>query len=105
MSIVASVVALSALGIGGLVVFSLGLSGLGGPILNMLATQILGCCVENILAVVMSTFCCAAVCCGRQPNKIVKHIVNMFIVAYCIYIPGKPGFCFHYCCAVYDECK
>ena len=22
-----------------------------------------------------------------------------------IYVPGKPGICFHYYCAVYDECK
>ena len=26
-------------------------------------------------------------------------------VTYCIYVPGKPGNCFHYYCAVYDECK
>ena len=33
----------------------------------------------------------------------------MFLTSYsvtcCIYILGKPGFCFHYYCAVYDECK
>ena len=33
----------------------------------------------------------------------------MFVTSYsgtcCIYIPGKPGFCFHYYCAVYGECK
>ena len=28
-----------------------------------------------------------------------------YSVTYCIYIPGKPGLCFHYYCAVYDECK
>ena len=26
-------------------------------------------------------------------------------VTHCIYVPGKPGICFHYHCAVYDECK
>ena len=26
-------------------------------------------------------------------------------ITYCIYIPGKSGFCFHYYCAVYDEFK
>ena len=31
--------------------------------------------------------------------------VTSYSVTYCIYIPGKPGICFHYYCAVYDECK
>ena len=31
--------------------------------------------------------------------------VTSYSVTYCIYIPGKPGFCFHHYCAVYDECK
>ena len=31
--------------------------------------------------------------------------VTSYSITYCIYIPGKPGFCFHYYCAVYDECK
>ena len=31
--------------------------------------------------------------------------VASYSVTYCIYIPGKPGICFHYYCAVYDECK
>ena len=26
-------------------------------------------------------------------------------IIYNIYVPGKPGICFHYYCAVYDECK
>ena len=30
--------------------------------------------------------------------------VSSYYVTYCIYIPGKPGICFHYHCAVYDEC-
>ena len=33
----------------------------------------------------------------------------MFVTSYsvtcCIYVPGKPGICFHYCCEVYDECN
>ena len=37
------------------------------------------------------------------------YVLEMFVtshsVTYCIYIPGKPGFCIHYYCAVYDECK
>ena len=28
-----------------------------------------------------------------------------YSVTFCIYVPGKPGICFHYYCAVYDECK
>ena len=31
--------------------------------------------------------------------------VTSYSVTYCIYIPGKPGICIHYYCAVYDECK
>ena len=31
--------------------------------------------------------------------------VTSYSVTYCIYVPGKPGICFHYFCAVYDECK
>ena len=34
-----------------------------------------------------------------------KMFVTSYSVTYCIYIPGKSGFCFHYYCAVYDECK
>ena len=34
-----------------------------------------------------------------------EMFVTSYPVTYCIYIPGKPGFCFHYYCAVYDECK
>ena len=36
-------------------------------------------------------------------------VPQMFVTSYsitcCIYVPGKPGICFHYHCAVYDECK
>ena len=28
-----------------------------------------------------------------------------YSVICCIYVPGKQGICFHYYCAVYDECK
>ena len=31
--------------------------------------------------------------------------VASYSVIYCIYVPGKPGICFHYYCAIYDECK
>ena len=34
-----------------------------------------------------------------------EMFVASYSVAYCIYIPGKPGFCVRYYCAVYDECK
>ena len=34
-----------------------------------------------------------------------EMFVTSYSVTYCIYILGKPGFCFHYYCAVYDECK
>ena len=32
-------------------------------------------------------------------------VFTSYSVTYCIYIPGNPGFCFHYYCAVYDEFK
>ena len=31
--------------------------------------------------------------------------VTSYSVTYCICIPGKPGFCFHFYCANYAECK
>ena len=31
--------------------------------------------------------------------------VTSYSVTYCIYVLGKPGICFHYYYAVYDECK
>ena len=34
-----------------------------------------------------------------------EMFVTSHSVTYCIYIPGKPGICFHYYCAVYDECN
>ena len=34
-----------------------------------------------------------------------QMFVTSYSVTYCIYVPGKPGICFHYYCAVYDECK
>ena len=33
------------------------------------------------------------------------HIFPWLCVWDCIYIPGKPGICLHYYCAVYDECN
>ena len=32
-------------------------------------------------------------------------LVSSYSVTYSIYVPGKMGICFHYYCAVYDECK
>ena len=34
-----------------------------------------------------------------------EMFVTSYSVTYCIYIPGKPGFCFHYYGAVCDACK
>ena len=34
-----------------------------------------------------------------------EMFVTSYSVTYCIYIPGNPGICFHYYCAVNDECK
>ena len=34
-----------------------------------------------------------------------EMFVTSYSVTYCINVPGKPGICFHYFCAVYDECK
>ena len=46
------------------------------------------------------------------PNVIIFFrgcVPEMFVTSYsvtnCIYVPGKPGICFHHYCAVYDECK
>ena len=36
---------------------------------------------------------------------VTEMFVTSYFVTYCIYVPGKPGICFHYHCAVYDECK
>ena len=33
-----------------------------------------------------------------------EMFVQSYSVTYCIYVPGKPGLCFHYHCAAYDEC-
>ena len=41
--------------------------------------------------------------------SVVVCLPEMFVASdsltYCIYVPGKPGICFHYHFAVYDECK
>ena len=34
-----------------------------------------------------------------------RCLITSYSVTYCIYISRKPGFCFHYDCADYDECK
>ena len=34
-----------------------------------------------------------------------EMFVTWYSVTYHIYVPGKPGICFYYYCAVYDECK
>ena len=34
-----------------------------------------------------------------------EMFVTSYSVTYCMYVPGKPGICFHYYCVVYDECK
>ena len=34
-----------------------------------------------------------------------EMFVTSYSVTYCIYVPGKPGICFQYYCALYDECK
>ena len=34
-----------------------------------------------------------------------EMFVTSYSVTYCICVPGEPGVCFHYYCAVYDECK
>ena len=41
------------------------------------------------------------ICRGCLPEM----FVTSYSVTYCIHIPGRPGFCFHYYRAVYDECK
>ena len=41
--------------------------------------------------------CCIFRCCMPE------MFVISYSVTYCIHVPGKPGICFHYHCAVYDE--
>ena len=38
---------------------------------------------------------------GRVPEM----FVTSYSLTYCIYVLGEPRICFHYYCAVYDECK
>ena len=39
------------------------------------------------------------------PGCVPEMLVTSYSLTYCIYVPGKPGICFHYYCAVYDEGK
>ena len=39
------------------------------------------------------------------PGCVPEIFVTSYSVTYCICVPGEPGICFHYHCAVYDECK
>ena len=39
------------------------------------------------------------------PGYMPEMFVTSYSVTYCIYIPRKPGICFNYYCAVYDEYK
>ena len=39
------------------------------------------------------------------PGCVPEMFVTSYSVTYCIYVPGKPGICSHYYCAVYDECN
>ena len=34
-----------------------------------------------------------------------EMFVTSYSVTYCLCVPGKPGICFHYYCAVYDKCE
>ena len=38
-------------------------------------------------------------------GRVSEIFVTSYSVTYCIYIPGKLGFCFNHYCAVHDECK
>ena len=38
-------------------------------------------------------------------GSVTEMFVASYYVTYFIYVPGKPGICFHYYCAVYYECK
>ena len=38
-------------------------------------------------------------------GRVSEMFVTSYSVMYCIYIPGKLGFCSHHYYAVYDECK
>ena len=41
---------------------------------------------------------------NKMPTLVPTMFITSYSVTYCIYIPGKFGFCFPYC-AVCDECK
>ena len=38
-------------------------------------------------------------------GRVSEMLVTSYFVTYCIFIPGKLGFCSHHYCAVYDQCK
>ena len=44
-------------------------------------------------------------CCPIFRGCVPELFVASYSVTYYIYVPGKPGICFYYYCAVYDECK
>ena len=44
-------------------------------------------------------------CCHIFRGCVPEIFVTSYSVTYYIYIPRKPGICFHYYCAVYDECN
>ena len=44
-------------------------------------------------------------CCHIFRGCVPGMFVTSHSVTFCIYIPGKPGFCFNYYCAVYDVLK
>ena len=44
-------------------------------------------------------------CCHIFRGCVPEMFFTSYYPTYCIYIPWKPGFCFHYYCAIYDEFK
>ena len=38
-------------------------------------------------------------------GRVSEMFVTSYSAKFCIYIPGKLGFCSHHYCAVYDECQ
>ena len=39
------------------------------------------------------------------PGCVPEMFITSYDVTHCIWVPEKTGICFHYYCAVYDECK
>ena len=62
-------------------------------------------CIAHVIIIIKSEVSTLPIVIIFFRGCVPEMFVTSYSVIYCIYILGKPGFCFHYYCAVYDECK